>query len=126
MRIWPVMLTFPPVGWSKPEIRLSSVVLPHPDGPTMATNSPCAISSEKPRNTSTVPNDLLTFSSLRGLVFISPPHARNFCQLHENPINGDANDADHDHTCDQQIHAQAVARVPDRKPQPVAARDHLC
>src|SRR5258706_124291 len=43
--------TSPEVGWSMPPIRLSSVVLPLPDGPIRATNSPVAISSESPSST---------------------------------------------------------------------------
>src|ERR1044071_8954783 len=113
MRICPEVITFPVEGCSKLENRLSSVVLPHPEGPTMATNSPRSISSVRSRSTSTAPNDLQTRSRLSGLSFISPLNAWNLGQLHENSINGHANDANHDHPCDQQIHAQTIARVPD-------------
>src|SRR5436309_3378242 len=34
----------PDVGWSRPAIRLSNVVLPEPDGPIRARNSPSATS----------------------------------------------------------------------------------
>ena len=43
----------PTVGWSMPPIRLSSVVLPLPDGPISATKSPSSMSSERPSSTGT-------------------------------------------------------------------------
>src|ERR1043166_9064325 len=100
------MTTFPVVGLSKPESRLSSVVLPHPEGPTRATNSPRAIASEKSRSTSTASNDLPTASRLSGLSFISPPDARNLCQLHQDTVDDHADDTDHDHACNQQVLGQ--------------------
>src|SRR6266540_3222065 len=36
----PKSLTWPPVGWRRPSIRLMEVVLPAPFGPSMATISP--------------------------------------------------------------------------------------
>src|SRR6266850_1148680 len=38
----PKTVTAPAEGWSKPAATLSSVVLPHPVGPTTETNSPSA------------------------------------------------------------------------------------
>src|SRR6267143_5193804 len=38
----PKTVTAPDEGWSKPAATLSSVVLPHPVGPTTETNSPSA------------------------------------------------------------------------------------
>ena len=40
----------------------SSVVLPEPDGPSSATSSPAAMSSETPCSAGVVPNALTTFS----------------------------------------------------------------
>ena len=37
---WPSMITWPAVGISKPASMRSSVVLPQPDGPSSAKNSP--------------------------------------------------------------------------------------
>ena len=37
---------WPLVGWSKPAISRRQVVLPEPDGPSIAKNSPSAIVSE--------------------------------------------------------------------------------
>ena len=42
----------PPVGVSSPPIRLSSVVLPEPDGPISARKSPCGMSRLTPCSTS--------------------------------------------------------------------------
>src|SRR5258708_34451895 len=41
----PKPVTAPAEGWSKPAATLSSVVLPHPVGPTTETNSPSPTSS---------------------------------------------------------------------------------
>ena len=54
------------VGWSRPAIKRSRVVLPQPEGPMIATNSPFFTSSETLFNavvsTSSVRNTLLKFS----------------------------------------------------------------
>ncbi len=47
----PAMRIFPDVGLSMPAIRLSSVVLPDPDGPMKAINAPSAISKLMLRKT---------------------------------------------------------------------------
>jgi superfamily II DNA or RNA helicase len=44
----PATCTVPDVGLSMPASRLSSVVLPLPDRPTTATNSPCSMSRSSP------------------------------------------------------------------------------
>ena len=49
----PLTTTAPEDGASMPPIRLSSVVLPLPDGPISATKSPSATSSERPSRTGT-------------------------------------------------------------------------
>ena len=36
-----LMTTFPDVGVSSPPIEFKNVVLPEPEGPTIAVNSPC-------------------------------------------------------------------------------------
>ena len=48
----PATSTEPPDGVSRPPIRLSSVVLPEPDGPISATKSPCGIWRFTPFSTS--------------------------------------------------------------------------
>ena len=47
----PSISTLPEVGRSKPANKASSVDLPLPEGPTMATESPAAISSDTPSST---------------------------------------------------------------------------
>jgi hypothetical protein len=49
----PAMRTRPFVGVSTQPMRLSSVVLPLPEGPAMARNSPSSTSSETPRSAGT-------------------------------------------------------------------------
>src|SRR6185436_1967766 len=49
----PATVISPRSGRSRPPIRFSSVVLPEPDGPISARNSPCATSRSIPRSTST-------------------------------------------------------------------------
>src|SRR5215510_417649 len=115
----------PDEGRSYPESRLSSVVLPQPDGPTTATNSPRRMFREISRSTSTAPNDRQTFSSCKGLPLIPPSHTRNFRQLRQQAIDHDADQSDHYHFNHQQIGAQAVARIHHREAQPVAPGDHL-
>ena len=50
----PSMSTSPPVGSSSPDMILSSVVLPDPDGPTMQTSSPASRVKVRSRTASTV------------------------------------------------------------------------
>src|SRR5262249_39385887 len=46
-------MTVPEVGVSRQPIMFKTVVLPLPDGPTMAKNSPCATARLTPRSAST-------------------------------------------------------------------------
>src|ERR1700730_8663018 len=125
MRTRPEHSTRPDDGLRKPENRLSSVVLPHPEGPTTATNSPREISRERSRNTSTAPKLTEPSSTRNGLSFISPSDTTNLREPHQYTIDYHADHADDDHSCDQQIHPQAVARVPNGESQTVASGDHL-
>ena len=50
---WPAIATVPEVGRSRPAARCSNVVLPEPDGPTMAASSPGSTWSVTPRTDST-------------------------------------------------------------------------
>lgn len=60
----PSSVTVPLSGVSKPAMMRSSVVLPQPDGPSRAKNSPCPISSETPSSAVTSPNLRVTPSIL--------------------------------------------------------------
>ena len=51
----PSSSTVPCVGRSSPAMHFSSVVLPHPDGPTMHTSSPAPISKLMSPMASTLP-----------------------------------------------------------------------
>src|SRR6266850_1069578 len=125
MRTRPEHTTMPDDGLRKPENRLSSVVLPHPEGPTTATNSPREISRERSRNTSTVSKLTEPSSTRNGLSFISPSDTANLRESHQYTIDYHADYADDDHSRNQQIHSQTVARIPDSESQAVAAGDHL-
>src|SRR5688572_17299953 len=50
---WPSTLTCPPLASSRPPSRCSSVLLPEPDVPTIATRSPAATSRSTPISTGT-------------------------------------------------------------------------
>src|SRR5882724_8912706 len=125
MRSCPSRSITPDEGRSYPDSTFSSVVFPHPDGPTTATNSPRAISRDRSRSTSTAPNECETCSSRNGLSLITPPDTGDLGQAHQHAIDGDTDGADHDHLRHQHIHAQAVARVHHGKSQTVAACDHF-
>src|SRR6185503_16450603 len=97
MRNAPVRSTCPDVGWSYPASMLSSVVLPQPEGPTIATNSPSMIRREMLWRTSTAPNDRQTPFRRKRSPVIAPPDARNARHAHHQPIDDDADRADHHH-----------------------------
>src|SRR5262245_15104500 len=70
----------PSVGVSKPASMRNSVVLPHPDGPSSAKNSPRAMSSVRASTAVTAPKRLLTASKrtsgcVSALVFAASPSA---------------------------------------------------
>src|SRR3989338_7038784 len=54
----------PSVGVSKPASILSKVVLPQPDGPSSAKNSPSLTVSETLSTAASLPNRLVTFSKV--------------------------------------------------------------
>ena len=56
----PAMEMLPEEGVSNPEIILSNVVLPQPDGPRSEKNSPCLICMETPFKALTDPKSLVT------------------------------------------------------------------
>src|SRR5262249_31147503 len=55
---WPPMRIWPPLGGSSPAIIRSSVVLPHPDGPSRTRNSPSRVTRSTPSTARTSPNTL--------------------------------------------------------------------
>src|SRR5262245_28397014 len=73
----PPTLKLPEVGESMPPIRLSNVVLPLPEGPISATNSPSAMSSERPSSiiSSSFPRRYTLRTSRTSINPIVPPSA---------------------------------------------------
>ena len=67
----PSTVTVPLSAVSNPARIRSAVVLPQPEGPSSATSSPGAISSDRPFSARTAPNDRLTSRRLTG----APPLA---------------------------------------------------
>ena len=56
---WPSTITWPEEGVSNPARMRRAVVLPQPEGPSMARNSPAAMSIENPSRALTVPKTQL-------------------------------------------------------------------
>src|SRR5882672_2278783 len=73
---WPWMLTVPPVGCSKPAIRRRHVVLPEPDGPSMAKNSRSLMSKLTSSTAFTTPKCRATLRNETATEF-SPPERFN-------------------------------------------------
>src|SRR3954466_5188424 len=88
-----------------------SVVLPQPDGPTMATNSPSPTSKSSPsmtcRFTLSLRKPLRTFCTAifaaAGLVCITPPHDSHPFQKPHDSIEQESDEADDDHPGDDQV-----------------------
>src|SRR5689334_7334418 len=83
----PSMETEPLSGSRNPAIMFINVVLPHPDGPTIATNSPSPTVKLTPSTTCSGPffaAKLLRTSRTSILVRITPPHhLQTFQEPHE-------------------------------------------
>src|SRR5436190_14326000 len=104
MRTRPIHSTFPDDGLMNWENRLSNAVLPQPEGPTTATNSPGDISNERPRKTTISPKLSETSSTHKGLSLITPPYTRYLRQLKQHPIDDDPDHSDYNHPANKQIH----------------------
>ena len=63
----PFTSTSPESANSNPATIRSAVVLPHPDGPSRATSSPGAMSSDMPSRALVAPNALVRFRSDTGV-----------------------------------------------------------
>src|ERR1700692_4865398 len=61
----------PRSGVSNPAISRSRVVLPHPDGPSSANNSPRSTDSDTPPTAATAPKFLLTASISKSAIAVS-------------------------------------------------------
>src|SRR6266511_2018278 len=124
--------TTPPTeAVSRPAMRLSSVLLPQPEWPTMVRNSPCSTPNATSRKTQTCPapsgsgKNLVTWSmsrkAIRRLLRVRdqlghPPEA----EVEEHPDEPDSEDGE-DHAVERQI----VPFVPHEIAHPGAADQHL-
>src|SRR5687767_11343478 len=111
--------TTPSVGRSQPEQRFSRVVLPHPEGPTTATNSPRRTSRSTSANAPTPAKawptrsrETRTSFMIAPSTLVAPAHAGDVHEARAQPVDARPDEADHQHRRDQQIGAQAVAGVP--------------
>src|SRR5262245_34550984 len=99
VRGWPSIVTEPASGWMKPAMMFMSVVLPQPDGPTMATNS---LSRTEKLTSSTTGNGPLSDGKLFDnprtsiLVRIAPPHPLHFFEQPHRAIEGEPDESDDD------------------------------
>src|SRR3569833_1350358 len=118
----PSMITAPSSGFTKPAIMLIKVDLPHPEGPTTATNSPSFTVKLTSCTTGSNPlSDAKLFFSPRIsiLVRIPPPYPTDPFQQSHRRIQGHADETYHDHAGDDQvIPFSRVARVHDHVAQP--------
>src|SRR5688572_33205506 len=103
----PSILTAPRSGRSKPATMLSSVDLPHPDGPTIATNSPSRTSRLTPSTTDSAPNPLLMPSTTILLADIAPLHRVEPLEQAGGAVEQQPDHADDDHARDHQVVAVA-------------------
>src|SRR4051812_28696650 len=129
LRSAPSTCTPPASGARKPAMMFISVVLPQPDGPTIATNSPSATSKLRSSITSRRPlsagNPLRTPCS-EILVGIAPPHDLHALEHPHDAVQGETDEPDDDHAGDHEVVPVAcVARVDDEVTQPRTQRDHL-
>src|SRR5438067_2280317 len=106
---------------------LSSVVLPHPDGPTIATNSPSATVRSIPAITGSTPfavGKLFRTSARAILVGITPPHGLESLQTAHRAIQQQPGQSNDDHARNDEVVTVArVARIDDQITQPRAQSD---
>src|SRR6185503_10344617 len=91
----PSTVIVPEVGFSKPAIIRSVVVLPQPDGPRNETNSPRSAASEKSCTAAVSPKALRTWVSSRNVIG-APSASSSASDLHATGA-GATEDGDHDH-----------------------------
>src|SRR5690242_12335039 len=117
----PSMMIAPLSGRTNPAIRFNRVVLPQPEGPTSATNSPsrtlkltCSMTSRRPLSDSKP----LVRPRTSILVRIAPPDPPVALQQAHQTIQRQADEADDDHSGDHQVVAvSGVAGVHDHVPE---------
>src|SRR6185437_15851776 len=125
----PSMTTLPLSGLTNPAIRFNSVVLPHPEGPTSATNSPSwtlklmfSMTSRRPLSD----GKLLLRPRTSSLVRIAPPDPAVSLQQAHQTIQRQSDQTDDDHSGDHQVVAIAgIAGVHDHVTQSGVQGDHF-
>src|SRR5690606_29343697 len=119
--------TAPRSGLTNPAMILSNVDLPHPEGPTMATNSPSRTAKLTSSTTASAPNPLLRPSTaIFTSADIAPLHDVELFQQARRSVEQQSDQADDDHAGDHQVIAvPGIARIHDQIAQPGIERDHL-
>src|SRR5471032_914899 len=105
-RTAPSMRTSPSLACSKPAMIFISVDLPQPDGPTMATNSPSAMSRLTPPTTGsdTLPDTkffLIPLTTI--LASIAPPYRFEAFEQAHGAVEQESDQADDDHAGDDEV-----------------------
>src|SRR5579863_9312982 len=125
----PSMRIEPESGCKNPTIMFINVVFPHPDGPTMATNSPSPTVKLTSSTTCSVapfdPKDLrMPLTSI--LVRIAPPDRFEALEQSHDAVEQQSNQPDDDHSGDHQIVSiTGVARIDDEVSQSRTQGNHL-
>src|SRR5262245_60014813 len=102
----PSISTVPASARSKPATMFSRVVLPQPEGPTIATNSPSSTARSMPSITRSAPvgvGKLLLTPASSILVGIAPAHDLQSLEPAHRAVQQQASQADDHHPCDYQV-----------------------
>src|SRR5665213_2526021 len=116
------MRTSPLDAGSSPATMRRNVVLPQPDGPTMAMNSPASISISISRNASSDPKYLFSPATASFAVIaliLGPRHQPRF-EPAEPRCHDDTGDGENDDAGEQLRHVEAVGRLADQAAEPGA------
>src|SRR5271165_4120361 len=96
----------PESGCRNPTIMFINVVFPHPDGPTMATNSPSPtvrLTSSTTRSSPPFDANPLRMAFTSILVRIAPPDRFQSLEQSHHAVQQQSNQADDDHAGDHQV-----------------------
>src|SRR4029077_14723520 len=124
----PSTLTSPRSGRSKPAMMFSRVVLPQPEGPTTATNSPSETAKSIASSTGNGPSrvgKVFETSLTRILSGITPAHHPELFEASHEAVEQKPDDADHHHPRHHQIvSVPGVSRIHDQKAEPRVEGNH--
>src|SRR6185312_2412021 len=125
----PSIVTEPASGGMTPAMMFMSVVLPQPEGPTIAMNSLSRTEKLTSATTGSGPlSEGKLFDSPRTsiLVRIAPPHPLHPLEQPHRAIEREPDETDDDHAGDHQIVAiPGIARIHDHVAEPRTQRDHF-